>query len=388
MIEANSVLSFSLSMQPKDADSYYIGNRQLNEYIEVPLEAIDIISLFDNIRSVEEVIELYHKDHDDPVDVLDFVRDLAKLNMVYRIDGEVVGPKDVITPKPISKAIGKILFSKVALCIYVALFLASLIIIVTNSKHIINTNYSVLFPEFFGISFLCYTVASWGIIFFHELGHYFAAISIDIPVKFKLSLRYLFLVVEADINGVWAVPKSKRYIVYFAGMCSDTTWLFLALLGKFWIPLPPLMVSVCNMVVLLICLSLIQQFMLFARTDLYYVLLTALNVNGLHMYIPHFIRSHILKTTEKSDEYSSTQVGLFFTLSVVGLVFAGISTYLNFKIIFKYLAGGIQEIMHGKGLLILDGLCAIVISIINLVLWLSGFRNFYRQYKNDKALDE
>jgi len=389
MIDESSVVAFSLAIQEKDKEAYYIGNRKLNEYIEVPKEAVDVIRLFDGKRNVQQVIQRYNELYDEPVDILEFVQDLHELQMVYSIDGNVVGFLDEVEHRPIVKKIAGFLFNKVSVCIYLGLFFASLTLMLTHRHEILNTEYSVLFPRFFGISFLCYTLASWGIILFHELGHYFAAVSIDIPVRFTLNLRYLFLVVEADINGVWAVPKAKRYIVYLAGMCSDSVILFIALLGKFYFAVGnPLLLSVCNMVALVICLSFIQQLMLFARTDLYYVLLTALNVNGLYMYLRHFIRSHILRKEEKTDDYPTTYVAIFFIISIFGVVFACISTYYNFKIIFEYLYGGMQEILTKQPWMIIDGLCAVAVSVLNVVLWISGFKNYIRQYRTERLEQE
>ncbi|VYU68040.1 hypothetical protein [Clostridium tertium] len=62
-----------------------------------------------------------------------------------------------------------------------------------------------------GINMIIFFLISWSLTFIHELGHFLSIIRLNINVKFNLSLRLVWLVVEADINGLWSVSREKRY---------------------------------------------------------------------------------------------------------------------------------------------------------------------------------
>jgi hypothetical protein len=95
-----------------------------------------------------------------------------------------------------------------------------------------------------------------------------------------VSRRLFFVVVEARLDGLYGVPRSRRYVPFLAGMVGDVV-LFSALTlvgvaGPSWAGGPALAVAYT------VLLRLAWQFYIFLRTDLYYVFTTLLGCTDLH----------------------------------------------------------------------------------------------------------
>jgi hypothetical protein len=116
----------------------------------------------------------------------------------------------------------------------------------------------------------------------HESFHALAARRRGLPSPLGVSRRLYFFVFETRMNGLLGLPRRQRYLPFLAGMLADTL-LFSALtltagllgtagwggrlaLAAAYVTLP----------------RIGWQFYLFLRTDLYYVLATALGCTNLH----------------------------------------------------------------------------------------------------------
>jgi putative peptide zinc metalloprotease protein len=113
---------------------------------------------------------------------------------------------------------------------------------------------------------------AWTIIWVHELAHLATARAAGAPARIGLGTRLQFLAAQTDVSGVWAAPRRTRMTVYLAGMgidvCCAGTCLLIAGLGATH-GLAHQLLAVAAAETLL---GLAAQFMVFMRTDIYFVL--------------------------------------------------------------------------------------------------------------------
>jgi putative peptide zinc metalloprotease protein len=93
-----------------------------------------------------------------------------------------------------------------------------------------------------------------------------------VPARITLSTRLQFLAAQTDVSGVWAAPRRTRMTVYLAGMsiniCTAAICLLiLGLAGPQGLTRHLLAVAVTEAL-----LALPVQFLVFMRTDIYFVL--------------------------------------------------------------------------------------------------------------------
>ena len=100
--------------------------------------------------------------------------------------------------------------------------------------------------------------------------HWLAARALDLRTRFGGDRRLFFLVFETDLSQLWSVPRRRWYGPQLAGLAIDMVVLG-ALLGVQLVagPVRPLPAPV------FVLASTLWQCMVFLRTDLYGVLVTA-----------------------------------------------------------------------------------------------------------------
>src|SRR5690606_19773563 len=104
-----------------------------------------------------------------------------------------------------------------------------------------------------------------------------AARSYDVSASYGFGHRLYFLVLETDISEVWKLPPRKRIIPYIAGMLNDSVMLSLTLIIRMVYPeMNDLLYEILDLASLYLCVMLVFQTFVFMKTDLYYVLETAL----------------------------------------------------------------------------------------------------------------
>lgn len=131
-----------------------------------------------------------------------------------------------------------------------------------------------------GINLLIVSIISILLTAFHELGHFIAAIKYDIPVKFNISTRLIILVVEAKMNGIWSVPQKSRYIPLLGGAYFDiiTFWISTVIVS---LNPPSIIINICEVCIIFIITQFLFQFAIFFRTDLYFIIINFLHIDGL-----------------------------------------------------------------------------------------------------------
>lgn len=107
-----------------------------------------------------------------------------------------------------------------------------------------------------GLSLLCFSFIGIIITILHELGHYLSAVELQMPSKVKLNLRLFYLVVETDINSIWAVNRNKRYMCYLAGFYVENIILLITLFIKGFYCVGNLGNRICNAIILTIFFEL------------------------------------------------------------------------------------------------------------------------------------
>lgn len=117
---------------------------------------------------------------------------------------------------------------------------------------------------------------AWTLVFLHELAHAVAVRALGCTGRLSLSRRLWFLVAQTEMSAVRTAPRKRRYAAYLAGMTWDVAVMLACLLLE--------MAGVAQLartVVYTLTLSLVFQFSVFMRTDVYYVLANWLRLGNL-----------------------------------------------------------------------------------------------------------
>ncbi|EDL62875.1 hypothetical protein [Bacillus sp. SG-1] len=381
-INEKSIIFTKLSIQ-KDAEEYIIGSVINNVFIRVPEEAVILINYLDGNKNLKEITELLKQEHQLDVDVNGFVQDLLELDLIYSIDGKRMHniSHDKAQKKWLTN-ISKVIFNHYTNSIFLLLFLSCLGIFIVRPD-LIPTYEDIFVYETVGVSLIIITATTWGLTFFHELGHYLATIKLGIPVKFNLSLRLYWLVVEADVSGLWSVPQKARYTPYLAGIAFDGLLLFLSLIIQ--IVFPSFFPGFFAMASLLLILTFGFHSLIFLRTDIYYVLMNYLNIPSIHdhavEYIKSFMKSSSPSTIKMLSVKEQKYVKGYSTIYLIG------SSIAIFLLVFYTIPGSLLLLKNtidqlssfqSSTFYFIDGAITLLIILVNMALWIIGAFSKYK----------
>jgi putative peptide zinc metalloprotease protein len=380
MITENSIVILKLSIQ-MDGEEYIIGDVLTETYIKVPYEAVEVINYCNGENTIKEI-----QSNCPDVDVMDFIITLHELNLVFQID-ENQFLKEYI-PKGNSKIVSvfsNIFFNTYAYVVYCFFFLASITLFLFNTRLLPQID-DFFLVDFMGVNILIIFITSWILTFFHELGHYLAASKYKVPVTFNLNLRMHWLVVEANMTNLWSISKKHRYIAFLGGIMFDCVLLFAALVLQIGIE-NSFFLSYLKLITLVLSFRFLWHFLVFLRTDIYYVLTNLLNISNLHqnsrLYLMQLIKKNENSEVEiPESERIPTKIFASFYLIGLGIAFLMIFGY-SLPIIYSTIENAMIQFSAFQTdiLLFLDGVLILLVFLLQSMIWLKGALNKIKETK-------
>ncbi|WP_267397241.1 MULTISPECIES: hypothetical protein [unclassified Sphingomonas] len=268
----------ALTVQP-EGDAFLVGSAQLGAFYQFPAEALDILERLRNGATPDEISRDMHVGTNaEDLDIADFVSTLQEIGFIWPL-GEQVKPNEPASPSrtvefTVSAHTAQNFFKPSAVAIYVLLVAAAI-------GCAIRLPVARLHPDAFFIEdhlaatlvlLLVMSSAATGL---HELGHLLAAARRGVSSRLGMGTRLWNIVFEADLSGIFALPRSQRYLPLAAGMIVDVlvasvVTILIAALSSSDAPAFP--IALLQALVLQIAVTVAWQFNLFLRTDVYFML--------------------------------------------------------------------------------------------------------------------
>ena len=384
-LKHNSVVELKLVSQKLDEEIYIIGNINEGLFLEVTYEFLYILEFVDGINTIEDIHDKILNKYNINVDVLEALQYLLEENLIYSVDSVILGKDNEVKFNKYLKRVSEIVYSKIGELFFVLIMLANIFVI--YRYNMFPKVKSALFIENKpGLSFLIYFIVAWVITCFHEFGHYLSAVKLGIPVKIKLSLRIVFLVVESDINSIWAIPQKKRNICYLAGFLNECLLLFVILIINLFVN-STMFFRLTDMILLIIFINFIWQFMLFLRTDFYFVVLNMLKISSLHDSAIKILKDLITKNNSyKKSTSDDKKTFCYLCFYILGFAFSLIYYFYNLMIYYIIISKSVMQLINHKSNY-LDDLVLLAVLGVSLVLWFVGLYGRLKDRKMNKGRD-
>lgn len=257
-----------------EGDDVLIGDPERGVFVAVPaVGGVAVRALLEG-ATVAEAGARASALAGETVDMAEFVAALTELGFVDNGDAPApvatapVQHRGWVTGPP--AALVRPLFSTAAWCVY---GLAAMVVVgcFVMRPDLWPRPADLLVAGDIGVSLLVLVPAAYVLVGLHEMWHWLAARALYLRARFGIDRRMFFLVFETDLSQLWTVPRRKRYGPQLAGLAIDMVVLASLLAAQLVLgpvrPLPAL--------VFVLVASALWQCMLFLRTDLYGVLVTA-----------------------------------------------------------------------------------------------------------------
>jgi putative peptide zinc metalloprotease protein len=274
----SAVLLHSLRVR-RDGEEWIVGRAETGTFIAIPQVGMDVIESIQRGRSLDDVRREVGSN-----DVTAFVNQLIDLGLVVAVDGRDIAQPEVekpslpwLRPRHVRWTLSSVPFVSMAVLVLAALG------VIAWDPGVFPSYRKLFWSDHQGLVLLGQVLVAWTLILIHESAHLATARAADVPARIRLGTRLQFLVAQTDVSGIWTASRRQRLTVYCAGMALDVTIASLALLTTealraTGIGPPPILA----IVVLTVSSMVPLQFLVFMRTDVYFLLQDLMKCRNLY----------------------------------------------------------------------------------------------------------
>jgi hypothetical protein len=274
----------------EDGDEVVVGRRDIDSYAVFPRDGAALLRELVAGRSPDVAASWYAENYGAPADMAEFLETLRDLGFLRAGPDETTasaGPGlDTKLAQDIGRQrLGKAIFSWPAWVCYGSLAVVTLAIWITDPRFEPRRS-NLFFSHYLLIIEATATLGVLPLLLLHELFHVIAAWRLGLSARVRVSRRLYFVVFETVMDGLVIVPRGKRYLPILAGMLADVLTLCAFTVAAWLTRRPDGSVTLAGGVCLALAFTavprLLWQFYFFLRTDIYYLVSTALGCVDLH----------------------------------------------------------------------------------------------------------
>jgi hypothetical protein len=277
-----------------EGDEVLIGDPEAGSFVAVPAVGGVVVRALLAGEGVEEAARRAAEFAGQPVDVPAFVATLRELGFVEdgppgsgRLPGRSAPIQGRRWLHGLRPELARPLFGRVAWLVYggVALFNVGALAVGHDRLWPRPAQDAFVLGDI-GLSTLLFVPFVMLVAAMHEWWHWLAARAAGVPARFGVDRRMVFLVLETDLSRLWTLPRRQRYSPLLAGLAFDSVVLCAVLNGRLAISVglwsaPEPVTDVLALWGFVLIFRIAWQCLVFLRTDLYAVLVTATGCRNL-----------------------------------------------------------------------------------------------------------
>jgi hypothetical protein len=281
----------------------------------------------------QEAARWYEKTYGEPVDLDDFVDTLAELDFLD--DSLDDGSLEAREPQRLRfQRLGQLFFSPLSGLFAAVLVWVAVACVVRDPGLVPHTDH-VFFSDYLLVIELTVAFGQIPLILIHEIFHVLAARRLGVAARIGISHRMYFVVFETVMDGLVVVPREKRYLPMLAGMLADLLIVcaltVVAALASTPDGPPSLVAGVCLALAFSTLIRFALEFLLFLRTDVYYLICTLTGTIDLHTTSTEIVANRLWRLVGRKDRLrdparwhpNDVRVSRWYTpLHVLGYAFA------------------------------------------------------------------
>lgn len=335
-----------LSFVP-EGDEVVVGRLDTGSYAVFPSDGAELLQQLIRGMTLDAAADWYESTFGEEADLEDFLSTLLELGFVSEEEQTLqpaTGPTAVRW-----RALGNAAFSLPAWALYAAV-VGAWTWAAIDRPDLAPRPGQIFFAHSLLAVQLVITLGQVPLLLLHEGFHILAGRRLGLPTRLSVSNRLTYIVAETQINGLLSVPRSKRYLPFFAGMvCDGVVFAALGLVadltrnpgGSF-----SLTGRLCLGLAFTVAVRMLWQFQLYLRTDLYYVAATAWNCYDLHDAGMALLKNRLWRRLNRPDRLVDEErwttrdrrVGTFYgPFIVLGYAaFAAITVFVSVPVTADY----------------------------------------------------
>jgi len=342
----------------RNGEEVTIGDIERQVFLTIPVEGLDILTSLAEGRTVGDSARSFEEKYAEQPDIDDFLTALESEGFLHPADG-----REVAEPGPqgrfwrldwISQRTAQRLCSWPVVTLLLLITVAGIALTIADPA-IIPPLQSLVFPKG-NYAALTLIMMAWAFasVILHEVAHLVVARARGVDTHIGFGNVVYTLVAQTNMNGMWMVGRSARYLSFVYGLIVDAASVAI-LLGVVWADHQGLIVlspawsgQLVSALVFMYFLRISFQFFFYLRNDIYYVMATASGARNLMGDTEVFLRNGIARLLRRHDRlvdqssFSRRErwsIRAYSVLYLIGRVFAIVmlvTVYL--PLVYLYLA--------------------------------------------------
>ncbi len=269
----------------EEGDGVVVGCAESDAYAVLPPDGAALLRLLGELP-VDEAAARYARTYGEPVDIHDFLEAMADLGFIEVREDSHDEPSHPRAAPPVRwHRAGQLLFSPVMAVLATAL-VAVAVVLATLDPALRPHPGMVFFSNYLVLIEVVVAVGQVPLILVHELCHVLAARRLGVHARIRVGHRLYFVVFETVMDGLVVVPRRQRYLPMLAGMTADLVLAAGLTVGAAATRGETGLAGVLSGVFLALSFTTLVrfglEFVLFLRTDVYYLILTLTGAHDLH----------------------------------------------------------------------------------------------------------
>jgi hypothetical protein len=291
-----------------EGDEVVVARRGADTYDVFPVDGAALLSRLRQGASPADAAAWYEGCYGDEVDIAEFVETLHRLGYVQT---EVLDPVEEVRPPLLPwQRLGRAVFSLPAVIVW-ACVIAAAILAGARNPRMVPAHHDVFFTKSLLLIEVTVLVGQLPLTVVHELAHFLAGRRLGVASRIRVAHRFTVVVFETVLDGLVMVPRRQRYLPLAAGMLADLVVMG-ALVDTAWILRTlgdgsGLAATVCLALAFTTLPRILWQFFVFLRTDVYYLLTTALRCDDLDGAGRDAIRNWFWRRRNRPDRLIAQQ---------------------------------------------------------------------------------
>jgi hypothetical protein len=363
-----------LRLQPltyvDEGDGVMVGRPDTGSYAVFPAEGADLLRSLEAGGTLEAGAQRWHEQTGELLDTADFVAILADLEFLVP-ENEVRADISQVR----WQRLGRVLFSPPVCLLYAALIAGGLVTMILDPG--LRPGYrDIFFTSQISLIPLVLALFQIPLLIVHEGYHALAARRLGLPSRLGISRRFFYLVAETRLNSLYSVPRSKRYLVFMAGILVDAVgtgaFTMLSAALHHW-GAPAWLSGLALALAFSGVLRILWECLFYLETDIYFVINTASGCTDLHAATRHRLRTWrqgvLRRPAKQADRQADEQAGeewsdrdvaaarwyapvmvIGYGVSLGTLIWVGIPTAWRFWIIVIHRFDGSQHLSLGTAI--------------------------------------
>ncbi|MEV4173187.1 hypothetical protein [Nonomuraea sp. NPDC049709] len=291
-----------------------VGRPETGQFVRLPVEGVALLELLSLGLRLAEVRERFADRFGAEPELDEFLEGIGECGFVASVDGQVLAdPLGPAAPRRGLTLLANVRQERVAwlvtrpmLALYLAVWVAVPVLLLADPRLLPRPSDALPFDGAL-VNAVTLGFVGWGLVLLHECAHAIIARALGCTGSLSLSRRLYFLVAQTDVSGVRSAPRRRRYAVFLAGMTWDLAVMLGCLAGQL-LGLSGPAEQLARAVAYALALSVIFQFQVFMRTDMYYVLVNWLRLGNLMEDTRHWLADAVRSLVNRPPRHDMSLV--------------------------------------------------------------------------------